>query len=188
MMGAVHRSMTRFRRDDDGDWVAELSCLHAQHIRHDPPFSEAAWIEDREERSRRIGELLECPLCDRAELPEGLTPVRTTATWDASTVPAALRRAHRIAAGMWGLLEVEAGGVRFAAATEPPLDLVVTPGRPQPIPPELDHHVDPDDDARFHVTFLAPPRPTADEGGEAPCLAHLLDEERDCGEISGPDA
>lgn len=153
-MGDVHRTMTGFHRDDDGDWVAELSCLHTQHIRHQPPFSEAAWIEDAEERRRRVGEPLDCPLCDRAELPEGLHTTRTTATWDASTVPAALRRAHRVAAGTWGLLEVEAGAVRFVADTNPPIDATVTPGRPQPIPPEVDHHVAPDEGARFHVTFL----------------------------------
>lgn len=154
IMGDVHRTMIGFRRGDDGDWVAELSCLHAQHIRHEPPFSEAAWIEDAEERRRRVGEPLDCPLCDRAELPEGLHATRTTATWDASTVPAALRRAHRVAAGTWGLLEVEAGAVRFVADTNPPIDATVTPGRPQPIPPEVDHHVAPDEGARFHVTFL----------------------------------
>ena len=171
--------MMGFRRDDDGAWVAELSCLHSQHIRHEPPFREAAWIEDEEERASRVGQPLECPLCDRAELPEGLEPKRTTATWEASTMPAALRRAHRVAAGTWGLLEVEAGEVRFQADTDPPLDVVVTPGRPQPIPPEVDHHIEPSDEARFHVTFLAPRYERLDEGGEPACLAPLLsDEER----------
>jgi tellurite resistance-related uncharacterized protein len=81
-----------------------------------------------------------------------------------------------VAAGTWGLLEVEAGAVRFVADTDPPTDVRVTPARPQPIPPELDHHVTPEADARFHLTFLAPPEPTADEGGEAPCFAPLLDD------------
>lgn len=166
--------MTGFRRDDDGDWVAELSCLHAQHVRHQPPFSEAAWIEDDEERRRRVGEPLDCPLCDRTELPEGLRPTRTTATWDVTTMPTALGRAHRVAAETWGLLEVEAGEVRFVADTEPVTDVLVTPARPQPIPPELDHRVAPDGGARFHVTFLVRRAQPADEGGEAPCSAPLL--------------
>ena len=178
-MGGVHRAMTGFRRDEDGAWIAELSCLHSQHIRHEPPFWEAAWIEDDEERPRRVGQPIECPRCDRAELPDGLHPVRTTATWDASTVPAALRRAHRVAAGTWGVLEVEAGGVRFHADTEPPTDVRVTSGRSQPIPPELDHHIEPEEGARFRITFLTPCWAPADEGGEAPCLAHLVhDDER----------
>src|SRR5690349_25044473 len=122
----MHRAMTGFRRDDDGDWIAELACLHSQHIRHDPPFWEAAWIEEDDERARRLGQPLDCPLCDRAELPEGLRAKRTTATWDAETVPAALRREHRVAAGTWGLLEVEQGEVRFRADTPPPIDVIVT--------------------------------------------------------------
>ena len=171
----MHRSMIGFRRDDDGSWVAELSCLHSQHIRHEPPFREAAWVEDDLERARRVGQPLECPLCDRAELPDGLHPVRTTASWDASTVPAALRRDHRVAAGTWGLLEVEAGAVRFQADTHPPIDVVVTVDRPQPIPPEVDHHVEPQEGARFHVTFLVPRAAPTDEGGEPACFAHLVE-------------
>ncbi|MFL6207223.1 MAG: DUF3565 domain-containing protein [Acidimicrobiales bacterium] len=172
----MHRAMTGFRRDDDGAWVAELACLHAQHIRHEPPFWQAAWIQDAHERARRVGQPLDCPLCDRAELPEGLHPVRTTATWDASTVPAALRRDHRVAGGTWGLLEVESGEVRLRAGTQPPIDAVVTPDRPQPIPPEVEHHIEPGADARFHLTFLARRCASTDEGGEAPCFAHLLED------------
>jgi tellurite resistance-related uncharacterized protein len=168
--------MTGFHRDDEGVWVAELSCLHSQHIRHEPPFREAAWVEDDDGRAQRVGEPLDCPLCDRAELPEGLQAVRTTATWDDETVPAALRRHHRVAAGTWGLLEVEAGEVHFRAETDPPIDVVVTPERAQPIPPEVDHHVDPRAGSRFHVTFLTPRPQPDEEGGEAPCFAHLLDE------------
>jgi tellurite resistance-related uncharacterized protein len=169
--------MTGFRRDDDGAWVAELSCLHGQHIRHEPPFREAAWIEDDDERARRVGEPLECPLCDRAELPEGLQVVRTTSTWDATSMPPALRRDHRVASGTWGLLEVEAGEVRFRAETDPPIDVVVTPDHPQPIPPELDHHVEPHEGARFHVTFLVPRYEPSDDGGEPACIVHLLPDE-----------
>ena len=176
-MSGMQRAMTGFRRDDEGAWIAELSCLHRQHIRHDPPFWEAAWIEDEEAHARRIGEPLDCPLCDRAELPDGLQPSRTTATWDASTVPAALRRHHRVAAETWGLLEVEAGEVRFQAETTPPLDVIVTSDHPQPIPPELDHRIEPSEDARFHITFLVPAFGSSDEGGEPACVAHLLEED-----------
>jgi hypothetical protein len=66
-----------------------------------------------------------------------------------------------VAAGTWGLLEVEAGEVRFVAETDPITSVLVTPARPQPIPPELDHHVTPGDGARFRVTFLARRAPPA---------------------------
>ena len=150
----MHRAMTGFHTDDQGDWVAELSCLHRQHVRHHPPFWEAAWIDNEAERNARIGEPLDCSPCDRAELPTGLHVARTTSTWDAATMPPGIRRAHRIAAGTWGLLEVEVGEVRFQADTGPALDIQVTSARPQPIPPEVDHHVELTGRSRFHITFL----------------------------------
>ena len=34
----MNRPLTGFRLDDHGDWTALLSCGHAQHVRHAPPF------------------------------------------------------------------------------------------------------------------------------------------------------
>jgi len=153
----VRRTITGFHVDEEGDWVAELSCLHGQHVRHRPPFLEAPWVQDADGRRSKIGEPLDCPLCDRAELPDGLVVARRTDTWDPDTTPAGLRRDHRVAAGTWGLVEVEEGAVTFVAETQPRLDVVVTPAAPQPIPPEVAHHVAPGPGCRFHVTFLRRP-------------------------------
>lgn len=150
----MERAIVGFHQDDAGDWVAELSCLHGQHVRHRPPFRLAPWVLDEGERAARIGAPLDCPLCDRAELPADLHPVRRTDVWDEATVPPGLRRAHRVAAGVWGLLHVERGHVRLRARTEPPLDVVVEPGAPQPIPPEVEHEVEVPPGARFFVEFL----------------------------------
>lgn len=54
-----------FHQDAEGDWVAELECAHTQHVRHRPPFQERAWVLDDRARRARIGQRLECPLCDR---------------------------------------------------------------------------------------------------------------------------
>ena len=150
----MHRRMIGFHQDELGDWVAGLDCLHAQHVRHAPPFREAVWVTDEATRDQRLGQPLDCPLCDRAELPEDLQPVRTTPTWDRDSTPAALLASHRVAPGTWGLLTVEHGTLRFLAGTSPPLDVEVDASRPQPIPPDVDHHVELGDDVRFTVTFL----------------------------------
>ena len=34
----MKRAIVGYHRDDVGDWVAELECGHAQHVRHDPPW------------------------------------------------------------------------------------------------------------------------------------------------------
>lgn len=146
--------MTGFRQDDMGDWVAQLSCLHSQHLRHDPPFRETAWVLDETSRRERVGQALDCPRCDRAELPDGLEAVRTTPTWDRVSAPAALLASHRVAASTWGILRVEEGQLRFHADTSPPLDVIVDADHPQAIPPEVEHHLALDGDVRFAITFL----------------------------------
>lgn len=134
--------------------MAELACLHGQHVRHNPPFRLAPWVVDNDQRAARIGSTLDCPLCDRAELPDGLHVARTTDTWDERTMPAALRRDHRVAAATWGRIRVQEGRLRFTAATEPPIDVEVGPGAPQPIPPEVEHRVEPLGPVRFTVELL----------------------------------
>jgi len=90
------RTIDGFHQDDVGDWVAELSCLHNQHVRHRPPFEERPWVLSAAGRSKHVGAQLECPLCDRLELPAGLEIVRTAGPFNAETLPSALQRAHRV--------------------------------------------------------------------------------------------
>jgi tellurite resistance-related uncharacterized protein len=157
----VDRKIVEFARDEAGDWAATLDCFHRQHIRHNPPFRVAPWILDEAERARRVGSTLDCPLCDRAELPDDLEVVRRSDTWNERTMPAGLKRAHRVAAGRWGRLRVEAGELRFLARTSPPIDSIIRAGGAQAIPPEVEHEVECVDAVSFFVEFL---RPVAHDG------------------------
>ena len=150
----MERTILGFHQDDAGDWVAELSCFHRQHIRHRPPFLVAPWILDDAERADRVASMLDCSLCDRAELPDHLQVIRATDGWDEHTMPAGLRRRHRVAAGTWGRLQVQEGELQFRLSTQPALEVIVRPGRPQPIPPEVEHEVEPLGKVRFFVEFL----------------------------------
>ena len=151
----MERAITGYHQDDVGDWVAELACGHNQHVRHDPPFRLRAWVLDPDGRLGRLGTPLNCPLCDRCELPEGLHRVRTSTVWDERTMPAGLRRAHRVAAGTWGRIVVHDGQLRFAAETTPEIDLELDPGSAQGIPPDVLHEVEPLGAVRFSVEFFA---------------------------------
>ena len=93
-------------------------------------------------------------MCDRAQLPDGLTVVRTAGPFDATTLPAGLRRAHRVAEHTWGRLRVVEGSVRFTLATEPPTEVVLAAGDHQPIPPGVDHAVSVDGPVRLVIDFL----------------------------------
>jgi hypothetical protein len=59
----MERLIVGFRRDDGGDWIAELSCGHRRHVRHRPPFESRPWVVDEAERRARIGTPLACGLC-----------------------------------------------------------------------------------------------------------------------------
>jgi tellurite resistance-related uncharacterized protein len=153
----VIRTIVGFRADDEGEWVAELSCLHNQHIRHQPPVRERPWVTTPDGRASRIGTEIECPLCDRAELPEGLHTVRTAGPFDANTLPAGLRTVHRVAERTWGVLRVLDGSVRFSMATTPPIEVRLDAGATQAIPPGVAHQVTPSTGCRVAVDFLVAP-------------------------------
>ncbi len=158
----MRRTITGFHQDVEGDWVAELDCLHGQHVRHRPPIWPRPWTLTEAGRGGRIGTVLDCPLCDRAELPQGLTLVRTAGPFDEVTLPAGLRRPHRVAAATWGRLHVRAGSARLRIDTDPPLDVRLGAGDRQPIPPEVAHRLELGEGAVVEVELLVRADPGSD--------------------------
>jgi uncharacterized protein DUF3565 len=63
----VKRKILGFHRDEGGDWVAELECGHAQHVRHDPPWQERPWVVTPTGRRSRIGMELNCKKCEEED-------------------------------------------------------------------------------------------------------------------------
>jgi tellurite methyltransferase len=151
------RSITGFHADEAGDWVAELACLHQQHVRHRPPFFDRPWTQSVEGRASRVGSDLDCPQCDRAELPDGLVHARTAGPFDEESLPQGLRRVHRVAESTWGVLRVIEGEVGIEIATEPPIATVVKAGGRQPIPPVVPHQLVIEGPFRLAVDFFVAP-------------------------------
>lgn len=60
------RTITGFHKDEKDDWVADLSCGHTQHVRHDPPWQLRPWVTTKEGRQTRIGKTLNCKICDNS--------------------------------------------------------------------------------------------------------------------------
>lgn len=63
----MRRVIVGLHQDEVGDWVVDLDCGHAQHMRHKPPLVVRPWVLTEEGRAGRIGMDIECPLCDQAE-------------------------------------------------------------------------------------------------------------------------
>jgi len=152
----VKRAIVGYRQDDAGDWIAELPCGHSHHVRHERPLNNRPWVLTAEGRASMLGEALDCGPCDRAELPTSWHVVRSTPEFNEHSMPAGLRKSHRVAGDRWGRLAVHAGHMRFTARTEPPIDIVLGPGATQAIPPQVEHEVEPIGPVTFHLDFLAP--------------------------------
>jgi tellurite methyltransferase len=153
----VDRTILGWHIDEDGDWVAELSCLHGQHVRHRPPFFNRPWTLTTKGRESRIGSILDCPLCDRAEPPEGLVVTRTAGPFDQASLPAALLKEHVVAPMTWGELRILAGSIRFEMETDPVYERLVASGESQAIPPEVKHRLVLDGSVTLVVDFRVRP-------------------------------
>ena len=65
------RRIVGFHQDAEQQWVAELECGHAQHVRHSPPWEVRPWVLSEAGRAGRLGTVLPCRLCDQKEAPDG---------------------------------------------------------------------------------------------------------------------
>lgn len=146
-----------FRQDEEGHWIADLECGHAQHVRHRPPMETREWVLTDEGRRGRIGASFPCRYCLMPRIPSTASEYKRTPTFDKSTTPAGLRRSHTTKEGVWGEIVVVAGRVLYVIEVIEPAEgasFVLTPGLTGTIAPLVPHHVDPEDDAKFFVRFL----------------------------------
>jgi tellurite resistance-related uncharacterized protein len=178
----VERAIVGFHIDDEGDWVAHLDCGHRQHVRHKPPFQERPWVLESAGRRGRLGTPLDCPLCDRNELPDNLDWLRHTPVWDRGSMPAGFRSEHRLANGIWAVVTVDRGRATLHWQGEV---ACLETGATQPIPPAVPHLLEVPDGTRFHLTMYRV-LPFDTEGGEAACYADRTCPE--CGAMLGPGA
>lgn len=67
-------TITGFRQDEDGHWIAELACGHTQHLRHQPPWQSRPWVLDPKLRAEKIGQRFHCGWCAQGADNDNLVP------------------------------------------------------------------------------------------------------------------
>lgn len=147
------RAIEGFRQDEHGDWIAELSCGHGQHVRHRPPFWTRGWVLTDAGRSAQLGAELPCVLCERFEMPRGFAPYKRTTDFTSASVPAALEKQHATKRGVWGVIHVVEGRMRYVVEAPLAHERVLEAGGQAVIVPEVLHRVMPDGEVRFFVEF-----------------------------------
>ena len=79
----------------------------------------------------------------KSELPAGLVCYRRTPCFTVDNVPQALLSSHSVKAGVWGLLRVVRGRVRYCLDGQAQVSVIVPEGGAAVIAPEVSHHVEP---------------------------------------------
>ena len=152
----MERPITGFALDSEGDPIALLSCGHAQHVRHNPPFINRPWVNSEEGRNGMLGKMLNCVRCDKFEMPDGFIPYKRTPVFTEESVPAALTKDHSTKAGAWAKITVLEGKLRYRVAALG-ADSELSADNVGIVVPEVLHHVEPLGAARFFVEFYRAP-------------------------------
>jgi tellurite methyltransferase len=149
----VKRSIVGFHQDGESHWVAELDCGHNQHTRHDPPFFSRPWVVTEDSRSQHLGMHLECVRCDRQEIPEGFLSYRCTKTFTTDSIPVGLQNKHSTKTGVWGIIHVLAGSLRYCIYEPYHLVVLLDAGSTAIVIPQVEHDVHPLGDVEFFIEF-----------------------------------
>lgn len=149
----MHRSIIGFHQDLEQDWVADLDCGHCQHTRHEPPFFPRPWVITAAGRLDHIGQPLNCLLCDRQEMPQGYAPYRRTPIFTQDSIPPGLRSRHSTKSGIWGLIHIQHGNLRYIVHEPYNTETMLDSTRLGVVLPNVEHRVEPNGAVDFFVEF-----------------------------------
>ena len=86
-------------------------------------------------------------------------PYKSTPIFDEATLPAGLRREHRTKAGVWGVIRLLSGRLRYRVL-DPEFETILDPDHPGYVLPEQPHMVEPLGAMEMRVEFYdRDPRP-----------------------------
>ena len=149
----MKRAILGFRRDEQGDWVANLDCGHGQHVRHRPPFVNRPWVQREETRNAMLGIELDCPRCDRMEWPDDLVAYRRTGEFDEKTLPSGFAKNHATKRGVWARIHVVSDALKYHVGEPIQRSFLVEAPATAVIVPAIPHRVETLGPVRFFVEF-----------------------------------
>lgn len=100
-----------------------------------------------------MGTELDCGWCDRKTIPDGYAPYKRTPVFNAETIPAGLTQHHGTKKGVWGLIHVVEGTLIYRIHHPFYSEETLDPQTSGIVLPEVQHDVQPREDAVFYVEF-----------------------------------
>jgi tellurite resistance-related uncharacterized protein len=95
-------------------------------------------------------------------------PYKRTPVFDENTLPTGLRREHRTKPGVWGIIRVLEGRLRYRVL-DPASETILDPGNPGLVRPDEPHLVEPLGPVRMQVEFYnQPPELCTEHSGLSP--------------------
>ena len=94
-------------------------------------------------------------------LPSDAQVYRRLGPFDVETIPAGLWRRHDLKAGVWGLLSVEAGSIRFCWDDVQGGTRILSTGDVLLVPPTVPHHLEREGAVTISLAFHSIAAPTA---------------------------
>ena len=153
----MQRAIIDYYLDEEGDWVALLSCRHGQHVRHQPPFVNRPWVITQAGRDAMLGSWLNCVRCDRLELPDHLVLLQRLECRHGE-MPQELQAGLATQAGIWTRILVQEGQL-ICHMREPLANrLIGTPLAELLIPPEVLYSIESAPPLCFVVEYYGPQR------------------------------
>lgn len=87
-------------------------------------------------------------------LPAGIESFSRTPEFSEESIPAGLKKEHRVRAGVWGRIVVLEGRLRYRILQPEIQDVELSPELPGVVEPEVPHEVKALGKVRFYVEFL----------------------------------
>lgn len=130
--------MKRIVENMDGEF-AVLDCIHALGLEHS--------VDD--------GDEVNCEKCDQLEFPDGLKPYKKTPIFNQETIPKGFRRAHSTKKGVWALITVLSGNVRYVVDYLGSKSMNLDQYSQGVISPQMEHHLEVIGDVELYVEFYS---------------------------------
>lgn len=150
----MNKKIIGFHVDELGDWVADLECGHAQHVRHNPPWINRPWVLEVAGRKKALGEKLDCLKCNMPVLPINSRLMRVSEPIDQQALIDEYAGVQTNDSDGWVQVKVSEGELVYQPLSGEKKGYVLDPDFCAVIEPRARYSLSPKGDVVFHFCYF----------------------------------